>query len=528
MGISLLCKGSAALLLCWGFLGCLTSCFFYFLAPEKECSPQRKVQEDRVICCTNKVLYNDLGDLCLRACKVVESYDLDLWSAPCLSCGILFTWFVLLAVSPGAPINMLSLLSTRILATVAVCQAYVLTLVFFSMWTNSVNNQNGGRAPEWENILTNATNAALSRVIGNTPNAGTSKVEVRLSNTVPVAKDKHIPEDFGKVKDSPRAVEDSEADRIAKKVDDKLSVAPPFHGWQKKASMLEPDKWLLSLRKQREAQSMEWLKQPLSTRKKKGEFQPPAQAPGCLVNINYHYKFIWIKGKKVGGSSLRANVGNVCGDWYKTGGKVNMTYCTTSLWKEKEVDVEEIQKLWKEYVVFSFARNPYTRFASSYKYIDGFLKGRCERPTFNQVCKNTFLQADSVRKSNCGPEYTMWHHLHHMMEQSSCLFTRDGKPVVDFLGRTEHLTEDYQTIAREVNRRLGDSNLKLNETKPVGIVNSTSKKSKSEAAYLFEDYPECLARVEEAFAMDFESLGYKDGGKVIGSKQEEKVAPKET
>lgn len=40
--------------------------------------------------------------------------------------------------------------------------------------------------------------------------------------------------------------------------------------------------------------------------------------------------------------------------------------------------------------------------------------------------------------------------LEHVEQQSSCLFTEEGKPAVDFIGRSEHLEEDFKASAAEL------------------------------------------------------------------------------
>ena len=42
--------------------------------------------------------------------------------------------------------------------------------------------------------------------------------------------------------------------------------------------------------------------------------------------------------------------------------------------------------------------------------------------------------------------------LEHVEQQSACLFTAEGKPAVDFIGRSEHLDEDFRASAARLLR----------------------------------------------------------------------------
>jgi Sulfotransferase family len=43
----------------------------------------------------------------------------------------------------------------------------------------------------------------------------------------------------------------------------------------------------------------------------------------------------------------------------------------------------------------------------------------------------------------------------HIMDQSHCVFDSEGRTMVDFIGASETLDEDWATVLNEINRRMG-------------------------------------------------------------------------
>lgn len=289
-----------------------------------------------------------------------------------------------------------------------------------------------------------------------------------------------------------------------------LSLRAGIRGFHNKQGMTDPINWMAQYRKHRNNATSLWYGQPQS-KHSSCDAQPPYQYPGCLVHINHHYKFIWIKGKKVGGTAIREPLGWICGDYWKLGAEANATFCSETLHSNNTITIKEAAKYWSEYFVFAFVRNPYSRFASSFTYIET-LMGSCAKPmtTFDKVCRSPFLQAKVCSFLTCCWGGAVKHHIHHIMEQSSCLYTQSGDLAVDFVGETESLNEDLQTILDVINKNkaphLPELTIPGSELKKA---NSNDKSPDDYAIALYEEYLSCLANVEENYSSDFQRLGYQ-------------------
>ena len=284
-----------------------------------------------------------------------------------------------------------------------------------------------------------------------------------------------------------------------------LSTRPTFRGFQNKTGMLNPVNWRPEFKTLREDKALNWAVSPTEHTRNVSEIvQPPFQFPGCLVHINHAYRFIWIKGKKVGGTTIREPLGWICGDHWRTPKNANMEFCSERWYVNKTTSLDEARQYWDDYFVFGFIRNPYSRYGSSYTYVNGLTKKENRIP-FGRACRQPFLQALKVLNKSS----TNWfgHHVHHIMEQSSCLFTQEGLPAVDFVGETEFLHEDLKTVLDEINKR------KPSSLPDLKIPNHLSAKNANHrdhyAVSLYTEHPKCVQEVEEHFWMDFELLGYE-------------------
>eukprot|EP00210_Caulerpa_lentillifera_P004372 g4170.t1 len=230
--------------------------------------------------------------------------------------------------------------------------------------------------------------------------------------------------------------------------------------------------------------------------------------PKCKAFINHHYKFIWMRWTKVGGTALREPLGWICGDKFLLNGlKVNDEYCSVHLFTN--ATETQVIKWWKEYFVFSIIRNPYTRFASGEQYIAPKVKDLCNKTfSFSEVCRSPYEHTHYCLNNECCSR-DVEHHFLHMAPQSQCLFDTNLNPVVDYFGDTETLEEDTHTIVSEINRRRDPSLPPLKAT--IEKRNTHPRQPTSGNSYtvdLYKNNEQCLESVGEFFGRDFKLLGY--------------------
>lgn len=287
-----------------------------------------------------------------------------------------------------------------------------------------------------------------------------------------------------------------------------LKFRAGIRGFHKKTGVLNFEQWYPEFKERRFSKAKKWFSLPHLQRRECSKTQPPYQYPGCLVHINHHYKFIWIKGKKVGGTSIREALGWICGDNWLVPAARNTSFCSIRWYESGELDVERVRQYWSEYFVFAFVRNPYSRFASSFTYIAPHVRRCRKRVEFGLACRYPFVQPYMCRRFSCCTAGEVRHHIHHIMEQSSCLFTETGEMAVDFIGETESLSRDLQTVLDVINARRDPS---LPELKISGEQLTRSNAHRSAKSYpeeLYHRFPYCLKFVEHNFWQDFARLGY--------------------
>jgi hypothetical protein len=89
-------------------------------------------------------------------------------------------------------------------------------------------------------------------------------------------------------------------------------------------------------------------------------------------------------------------------------------------------------------------RNPWARAVSSWLHVNKLgIKPGCQEPFA------AFAEAPSAYGAKCLANATCCLHrfgwiLEHIEPQSRCLFDAQGQPVVDFIGRVEHVDEDMK------------------------------------------------------------------------------------
>jgi len=92
---------------------------------------------------------------------------------------------------------------------------------------------------------------------------------------------------------------------------------------------------------------------------------PPTPFPGCHVFVNHAYRFIYIRSPKSASTSIVDVLGE-CGN-ERTAAHASPS-CMKHSW-EGAMSPAEIGRVWRDYFVFGFVRNPWKRAYSLYKYL---------------------------------------------------------------------------------------------------------------------------------------------------------------
>lgn len=306
----------------------------------------------------------------------------------------------------------------------------------------------------------------------------------------------------------------SSKDYTAAQLAELISLQSPLHGFHQKRGVVNPVHWHANWERKRREVYQNWVANDMfKPEKEPGLLQPPVQWPKCQVFVNDHYRYIWIKGQKVGGTSLRPHLGWICDDYWKVDENQEMPYCAYPLYKKRNATEGFLDRnQWEDYFVFTTIRNPYARFASGFAYLNG--KTKCPQSSFSQVCRDPFWMVKVCGILNCCNLIS--EEISHIMEQSSCMFTKKGRIAVDYVMQTETLNEDFQVVAKEINKRRKEGVPPLNESAlveklnlaPINVEQEISKVSPY-VLKLYQDNPECLGEVEKNFDIDFNRLGYK-------------------
>lgn len=203
--------------------------------------------------------------------------------------------------------------------------------------------------------------------------------------------------------------------------------------------------------------------------------------------ISHKNKFIFIANRKTGGTSVQAQLREHCGeDDILTGicytgrseynrGINSEGWLGPDGWTKIRKEVGE--KVWKEYFIFCFERNPWDKMISWYHWDNYFHIARGDGGvTFDYYCKKVAGQVSDFD-----------------------LYGIKGGVAVDFVGhQSERLDRDYEWICNE---KIGVRYSKLSRFK--NFANPTPEKPYQ--AYYTDETEELVAK---SFAREIELFGY--------------------
>lgn len=160
-----------------------------------------------------------------------------------------------------------------------------------------------------------------------------------------------------------------------------LELSPSRHGWVNKTGVADLASWSLAQDEARLDAFFRWRTDKCGAARDPGgdaravasgdaftcaqARHPPTPFPGCHVFVNHAYRFIYIRSPKSASTSIVDVLGE-CGNSRTAAHEA--ASCMKHSW-EGAMTVEEIERVWKDYFVFGFVRNPWKRAYSLYKYL---------------------------------------------------------------------------------------------------------------------------------------------------------------
>ena len=164
------------------------------------------------------------------------------------------------------------------------------------------------------------------------------------------------------------------------------------------------------------------------------------------IMINHEHKFIFIHIPKCAGMSIGRTLYNLVD-------KDPKTYTGFGIHHD-EFD----KKIWKEYFVFTFLRNPLDRLYSQYRYRDFLYEHDFEYAVRNMESlyqRNYNFVPDENKKGSLESiltHYGEWIHLPTQREFLQGKYSNkiDKRPYIDFYGKYETLQEDFDYVCEKV------------------------------------------------------------------------------
>jgi hypothetical protein len=204
--------------------------------------------------------------------------------------------------------------------------------------------------------------------------------------------------------------------------------------------------------------------------------------------ISERYRFIFIHIYKNAGTSISAALGPytaanpVQGAAYSILGKLGYSDFEPKTYPHHITAPELLRRMgvekFKSYFSFAFVRNPWDWQVSLYTFT---LKNR------------SHYQHKFVKGLGSFDAYIHWRCTEEVRYQKDFVFSQDGRQLVDFIGRYEHLDEDFQTVCSHIKVSVKLPRLRVSKSEP------------------YQRYytPQTIALVRNAFAPDIALFDYE-------------------
>lgn len=231
--------------------------------------------------------------------------------------------------------------------------------------------------------------------------------------------------------------------------------------------------------------------------------------------VSHKHKFIFIKPKKVAGTSIEINLSKHCGendivtpitdfrsefdeDYYV---HFPRNYEEKGLFNHvtpDKIKKEVGEKVWNEYFKFTVVRNPYDQVVSRYLFIKNDLRVKLEEKTKFELIKITLVKMFKVssyqkmfkkffKKRKKYQSFDKFiYSLRSHSKNLKYYFNEKGEPICDFYIKFENLEEDYKKVCGLI----GVPYEKLPKTK-----NKTRKEKEHYSEYYNEHTKDKIYRV---------------------------------
>ena len=247
--------------------------------------------------------------------------------------------------------------------------------------------------------------------------------------------------------------------------------------------------------------------------------------PFCDYLVNEDRKILFCPINKVACSTLKSAM------WAATNVPLTHAPCNWHGFIRRQLglhryDVRRANKILRssEYFKFTFVRNPWSRLVSGFvnKFVDQL------KPPGLHIINKLGVSSDSIRFRDF---------VYFLQSKDTSTFNRHWRPQADFLantsfdfiGKFEHLQEDYSLVARRLNLnpRLEHRNrtkYALGNTECVADISAEKLNDLlSFPTYQFFYTPELIEIVGRIYADDIETFGYNFGEQSISTRALEKA-----
>ncbi len=207
--------------------------------------------------------------------------------------------------------------------------------------------------------------------------------------------------------------------------------------------------------------------------------------------ISHKYKFIFLKPKKVAGTSVEINLAKHCGpndvitpiSQFNPQNDENPYFQPARNYKEnqfynhvtpKEIKEKIGDEKWNEYFKFTIVRNPYDQVLSRYFWSKN-RSNKLQKPRLiRRILKNIFnIRAYLYLFKKITPEKDRYKSFEKFVasrklrpENINYYFDQKGSPICDFYIRYENLEKDYERVCAIIGISYEKLPLTKNKTKP--------------------------------------------------------------